>query len=116
MRVDARLVCCLDSAMTVPDEAAKALISLLDELARLRGRLVGAFRVVSEQQGCSELEMLVLTAVAGALAPPTVPQFGPIPAHRRQATHRSADDLKRRDLIGFRQNPDQKRPRLLIST
>ncbi len=102
--------------MTVPDEAAKALISLLDELARLRGRLVGAFRVVSEQQGCSELEMLVLTAVVGAVSPPTVPRIGRSLGHPRQVIQRIADDLARRGLIGFRQNPDHKRARLLVST
>ena len=92
------------------------MISLLDELARLRGRLVGAFRAVAERQGCSELGMFVLTAVVGANTLPTVPRIGRSLGHPRQVIQRIADDLEKRGLVGFLQNPDHKRARLLVPT
>ena len=49
--------------------------------------------------------MLVLSAVAGALSPPTVPQIGRSLGHPRQVIQRIADALVARGLIGFEDNP-----------
>lgn len=92
------------------------LITLVDEIARLRGRLSSAFSPVRQKHGCSDLEMLVLSAVAGAATPPIVPQIGRSLGHPRQVIQRVSDDLERRGLLRFVDNPEHKRARLLTLT
>jgi DNA-binding MarR family transcriptional regulator len=92
------------------------LIALVDEVGRLRGRFSSAFDPVRQECGCSDLEMMVLSAVAGAASPPIVPQIGRSLGHPRQVIQRIADDLERRGLIRFADNPDHKRARLLMPT
>jgi len=58
----------------VHDRRATVLISLLDELARTRGRIASAFAPGREETGLSELEMVVLNAVSGAAHPPPRPR------------------------------------------
>jgi DNA-binding MarR family transcriptional regulator len=102
--------------MSSNDEPGSTLIALVDELSRLRGRLVSAFRPVRERHGCSDLDMMVLSAAAGAATPPTVSRIGRSLGHPRQVVQRIADDLARRGLIGWLDNPEHKRARLLVLT
>jgi DNA-binding MarR family transcriptional regulator len=97
-------------------EPGSTLIALVDELSRLRGRLVSAFRPVRERHGCSDLDMMVLSAVAGAATPPTVSRIGRSLGHPRQVVQRIADDLTRRGLVDWLDNPEHKRARLLVLT
>lgn len=100
------------------DEAdpAPKLIVLLDELARVRGRLQVSFRPAREQSGLSEMQMVVLSAVVGAGRPPTVPQIGRSLGHPRQVIQRAALELAGLGLIELIDNPDHKRARLLEAT
>jgi DNA-binding MarR family transcriptional regulator len=61
-------------------------------------------------------QLLVLTAVVRADAPPTVPQIGRSLGHSRQAVQRLVDGLVERGLIETRDNPDHKRARRLVAT
>lgn len=97
-------------------DRASIFISLLDELARARGRTNSAFREVRQSLGLSDLESVVLSAVAGAQRPPTVSQIGRSLGHPRQVIQRAADALHARELIAMRENPDHKRARLLVPT
>jgi DNA-binding MarR family transcriptional regulator len=96
--------------------SAQHFIALLDELARMRGRTIGAFRDIREGLGLSEMETVVLSAVAGAAHPPTVPQIGRSLGHPRQVIQRAADTLAERGLVAWRDNADHKRARLLVAT
>jgi DNA-binding MarR family transcriptional regulator len=97
-------------------DRAHAFISLLDELARARGRTTSAFRTVRQSRGLSEMESVVLSAVIGAARAPTVSQIGRSLGHPRQVIQRAADALYGRGLIAMRDNPDHKRARLLEAT
>ena len=95
---------------------AENFIALLDELARMRGRTMGAFRETREQLGLSDMETVVLSAVTGAARPPTVPQIGRSLGHPRQVIQRAVDSLQARGLIAQCENADHKRAKLLVAT
>lgn len=97
-------------------DAAHALIQLLDELARTRGRTLAAFSRIRQEAGLTEMESIVLSAVVRARRPPTVPQIGRSLGHARQVIQRAADGLGARKLVAFVDNPDHKRARLLVPT
>lgn len=97
-------------------DAAASFITLLDELARTRGRTTSAFRKVRLSQGLSDLDTVVLSAVVGASRPPTVSQIGRSLGHPRQVIQRGADALVARGLVELRDNPDHKRAKLLVPT
>lgn len=92
------------------------LIELIDGIARLQGRLKGAFAEARRLVGLGETEMTVLNAVAEATAPPTVPQIGRSLGHPRQVIQRAANALIAAGLIEARNNPDHKRAVLLVPT
>jgi len=89
---------------------------LVDAVSRMRGRLRTVFASINEQTDLSDIEMTVLTAVAGAHTPPTVPRIGRSLGHPRQVVQRAANQLAGRGLIAMRPNPDHKRAPLLIAT
>lgn len=93
-----------------------APIRLLDALARLQGRLRGAFAEAREGSGLSDMEHTVLAAVAEARAAPTVPQIGRALGHPRQVIQRAANALEAKGLIALADNPDHKRASLLLAT
>ncbi|WP_242124186.1 MarR family transcriptional regulator [Sphingobium sp. Sx8-8] len=93
-----------------------AMIALLDELARTRGRTSAAFQSVRSAEGLAEMEAIVLAAVVRARHAPTVSQIGRSLGHPRQVIQRAADSLQQRDLIRFEDNPEHKRARLLLPT
>lgn len=93
-----------------------APIQLLDALARLQGRLRGAFASVREGTGLSDMEHTVLAAVVEARTPPTVPQIGRALGHPRQVIQRAANSLQDKGLIAYADNPDHKRASLLRAT
>ena len=92
-----------------------SLISLVDSLSRLQGRLLSVF-APARPAGLSPTEMTVLNAVGGATSPPTVPQIGRSLGHARQVIQRAANTLIAAGLIDMRPNPDHKRASLLVST
>lgn len=98
------------------DQRAVSFIRFLDEFARLRGRIQTAFEVVEEEGALSDLESVVLNAVAGAASPPTVPQIGRSLGHARQVIQRAANALTARGLIATVPNPDHKRAHRLVAT
>lgn len=93
-----------------------SFVRFLDEFARLRGRIHTAFADVEEEGALSDLESVVLNAVAGARAPPTVPQIGRSLGHARQVIQRAANALAARGLIEAVPNPDHKRAHRLVAT
>ena len=97
-------------------DAAQALVDLIDEIGRTRGRFRSAFQPVELALGLSEIEMTVLNAVVGARTPPTVPQIGRSLGHARQVIQRAAHTLAERGLVMFIDNPDHKRASLLHPT
>jgi DNA-binding MarR family transcriptional regulator len=101
--------------MTDPTRA-RLLIQLLDEIARMRGRLTSAFAEGRIASGLSDLEMVVLNAVFGAAQPPTVPQIGRSLGHARQVIQRAATTLVEKGLLDWVANPDHKRAHRLIVT
>lgn len=103
---------------TAPDEAGERqepLISLIDSVSRLQGRLSSSF-AGAQPAGLSPTEMTVLNAVAGATNPPTVPQIGRSLGHARQVIQRAANALLAAGLIEGHPNPDHKRASLLVTT
>ena len=95
---------------------AALLIQLLDEVARIRGRISSAFAEGRIATGLSDLEMVVLNAVTGAAHPPTVPQIGRSLGHARQVIQRAASALVAQGLIEWVANPDHKRAHRLVAT
>jgi DNA-binding MarR family transcriptional regulator len=89
---------------------------LLDELARIRGRIGTAFSPGRKQTGLTEVEWIVLNAVTGATNPPTVPQIGRSLGHARQVVQRAATRLVDHGLVEWIDNPDHKRAQRLVAT
>ena len=98
------------------DMRATLFIRLLDEVARMRGRISSAFADGREQSGLSDLEMVVLNAVTGATHPPTVPQIGRSLGHARQVIQRAATALVERGMASWISNPDHKRAHCMVAT
>jgi DNA-binding MarR family transcriptional regulator len=102
--------------MTKPTAPRHPLVRVIDECIRLNSRLRTVFKDVTAMSGLAPMEHLVLTAVAGAQSPPTVPQIGRSLGHPRQVIQRAADSLIIAGLIQSSPNPDHKTARLLYPT
>ena len=87
-----------------------------DEVARLRGRMRALFADTRAESGLPEMELMVLTAVVNAAAPPTVAQIGRSLGHPRQVVQRAANRLAELDLAAFADNPEHKRASLIVAT
>jgi hypothetical protein len=86
-------------------EHVAPFVQLIDEIARLRGRLKVVFPDNAASIGLSELELFVLNAVTGAREPPTVPQIGRSLGHARQVIQRATNALVARGLIEIHRQP-----------
>jgi len=87
-----------------------------DEVARLRGRMRVLFAETRAMSGLPEMELMVLTAVVNAAAPPTVAQIGRSLGHPRQVMQRAANRLAELALVTFADNPEHKRASLIVAT
>lgn len=92
------------------------LILLFDAVARLHGRLRESFADARAGSGLSDMEHMVLAAVAEAQRAPTVPQIGRALGHPRQVIQRAANALQAKGLIAPAANPDHKRAALLVAS
>lgn len=105
--------------MSVVPEAghgAAAMIELIDEVTRLRGRVFVANKQAHGAPEMGGLQWLVLSAVVGARDAPTVARIGRSLGHPRQSIQRLADELVQRGLIALKDNPEHARARLLAPT
>ena len=93
-----------------------AFTQFADELARIRGRVDGAFRTVRQSLELSHIDVVVLNSVIGASHPLTVPQISRSLGYARQVIQRAAGGLLARGIIAMQDNPDHKRARLLVAT
>jgi len=96
--------------------SADLLIQLIDEMTRGRTRFASVTRAFRGPQELDSLSRTVLTAVAMAPHPPTVPQIGRSLGYPRQTIQRQADLLAGMGLVSFIENPDHKRARRLAPT
>ena len=94
-------------------ESRHLLISLVDEVTRLNGRLKSLFADSRRAAGLNDSEMMVLNAVVEAVRPPTVPQIGRSFGQPRQIVQRAANSLVDAGLVETMPNPDHKRALLL---
>lgn len=97
-------------------ENRHALISLVDEVSRLSGRLKSVFAESRRTVGLGDSELMVLNAVVEAERPPTASQIGRSLGFPRQLVQRAANALLTDRLIEGRLNPDHKRAPLLVPT
>jgi DNA-binding MarR family transcriptional regulator len=88
---------------------------LVDEVSRLRGRVMAVFARGSDCP-LSAIEMTTLTATFEAKSPPTVAQIGRSLGHPRQVIQRAANSLAAAGLIRLEDNPAHKRAALLLCT
>ncbi|HEY8386570.1 MAG TPA: helix-turn-helix domain-containing protein [Porticoccaceae bacterium] len=93
-----------------------AVIALIDELIRSGSRLRSIFAHVTDASGLNAMQSAVLTAVAEARTPPTVPRIGRSLGHPRQVIQRAVNVLHEKQLIETIANPDHKRAPLLRIT
>lgn len=99
-----------------PTSQRHPLITLIDELVRLRGRLQSVFAGATAVMGLSAMESTVLTAVIESHTPPTVSQIGRSLGHPRQVIQRAANVLIDAKLLEVASNPHHKRAPLLRAT
>jgi len=92
------------------------LIQLVDEVARLQGRIGSLFGAVHAQSGLRPMEDLVLNAIVEADTPPTVPQIGRSLGHPRQVIQRAVNTLLTDGFLERLPNPDHKRAPLFALT
>jgi DNA-binding MarR family transcriptional regulator len=92
------------------------LVSLIDEVVRLQGRLKSIFAGSNRVTGLPSMELTVLTAVAEAASAPTVPQIGRSLGRPRQVIQRATNALVEAGLIDAVPNPHHKRAPLLLPT
>ncbi|RJF91692.1 MarR family winged helix-turn-helix transcriptional regulator [Noviherbaspirillum saxi] len=98
-------------------EAGGAVEVLVDEVLRLRGRILSASRELNETRGLqSHSEGLLLTAVVRAAEPPTVAKIARSLGLTRQSVQRTANELAERGLVSFEDNPHHKRAKQLVAT
>jgi DNA-binding MarR family transcriptional regulator len=102
--------------MSGAPSSAELMIQLIDEIHRARGRLNFVGSAFNDPDGPAGFSMTVLTAVVGAVHPPTVPQIGRSLGYPRQTVQRQAEYLVERGLITFIDNPDHKRARRMVAT
>lgn len=97
--------------------AGSQVVELIDEVFRLRGRLLVATRNLSEGTLMRGLTQgLVLAAVVRANEPPTVARIGRSLGFTRQAIQRAADELAALGYLRFEANPHHKRAWQLVAT
>jgi DNA-binding MarR family transcriptional regulator len=97
-------------------DSRNPLVSLVDEIGRINGRLKSVFGAARRSAELADSEMLVLNAVVEAERPPTASQIGRSLGHARQLIQRAANALMERGLIEPVPNPDHKRAALLRAT
>jgi DNA-binding MarR family transcriptional regulator len=91
--------------------------ALLDEIWRLRGRVLSATREINEQRGLrSHSQGLILSAVVRAVEPPTVAKIARSLGLTRQSVQRTANELAEDGLVQFEDNPHHKRAMQLVAT
>ena len=92
------------------------IAALIDAVGRTRGRLKSCYAPAQAASGLTDTEATVLTAVVGAVSPPTVAQIGRSLGHPRQVVQRAANQLIASGLVLPIANPDHKRAPLLRPT
>ena len=92
------------------------LVQLVDEVARLQGRLQSLFAEVQQSSGLKTMEELVLNAIVEADRPPTVPQIGRSLGHPRQVIQRAVNNLLEEGYLEKQPNPDHKRAPMFTLT
>ena len=105
--------------MKKPQQAAPRLIveELVDEILRLRGRVLSQAREMNEKRGLGgHSQGLILTAVVRALEPPTVAKIARSLGLTRQSVQRTANELAELALVQFEDNPHHKRAKQLVPT
>ncbi|MNT62704.1 MarR family protein [compost metagenome] len=91
--------------------------TLIDEVLRLRGRVLSATREMNEQRGLgSHSQGLLLSAVARAAEPPTVARIARSLDLTRQSVQRTANEMAEAGFIAFEENPHHKRAKQLVMT
>jgi DNA-binding MarR family transcriptional regulator len=91
------------------------IIDYIDELSRGRSRIdsvIGSW----DRGGFQKLASTILSAVACASVPPTVPQIGRSLGHPRQTVQRHVDALVEKGLVAMIDNPDHKTAKRLVPT
>jgi DNA-binding MarR family transcriptional regulator len=97
--------------------AGQLVETLVDEVLRLRGRILSASRETNEQRGLqSHSQGLILTAVVRAGEPPTVAKIARSLGLTRQSVQRTANELAGNGLVAFEDNPHHKRSMQLVAT
>lgn len=102
--------------MNDPARSANPFYEMIDEVVRMGGRIRSVFGDVNAGSGLSVMETTVLTAVAEARFPPTVPQIGRSLGHPRQVIQRAVNALVEGGYLDTSDNPEHKRARLLTAT
>lgn len=98
-------------------EAGGAVEALVDEVLRLRGRILSAARELNEARGLqSHSEGLLLSAIVHAAEPPTVARIARSMGLARQSVQRTANELAERGLVRFEDNPHHKKAKQLVLT
>lgn len=91
--------------------------ALLDEVLRLRGRVLSATREMNENRGLgSHSQGLILSAVVRAVEPPTVAKIARSLGLTRQSVQRTANELADEGFVQFEDNPHHKRAKQLVPT
>lgn len=97
--------------------AGELVATLIDEVLRLRGRVLSATRELNEQRGLSSHSQgMLLTAVVRAVEAPTVARIARSLGFTRQSVQRTANELAEGGLIRFEDNPHHKRAKQLVAT
>lgn len=90
---------------------------LVDEVLRLRGRVLSQAREMNEKRGLGgHSHGLILTAVVRAVEPPTVAKIARSLGLTRQSVQRTANELAELALVQFEDNPHHKRAKQLVPT
>jgi DNA-binding MarR family transcriptional regulator len=103
---------------TRPNSPTSALVDqLVDEVIRLRGRVLSATREINEKRGLrSHSQGLIMSAVVHAAEPPTVARIARSLGLTRQSVQRTANELVTDGLLQFEDNPHHKRAKQLVAT
>jgi DNA-binding MarR family transcriptional regulator len=98
--------------------AARAIVEeLVDEILRLRGRVLSQARAINEKRGLGgHSQGLILSAVVRAVEPPTVAKIARSLGLTRQSVQRTANELAELALVRFEDNPHHKRAKQLLPT
>jgi DNA-binding MarR family transcriptional regulator len=88
--------------------------NILDEVFRLRSRLLESAEAIAAAAGLTSARWQVLGAVEHAPLP--VAQAARNLGLTRQAVQETSDAMEREGLIEFHENPDHKRARLVVPT